>query len=292
MQLIVGKKYLEEISLAMANTPLNYDLKEISQAYYELAKKWYRYGISFKFLVFFIGLGSVLLAVFPTYAPFLAAILEITAEICLWRSDGVKDVAEVWRRKLDARDSFGWQISSAELSDLLMKTPEKLKKLVPRETQGEEYFASKIPLGKAKALDNIQESAWWSKHLSEKIFQYSLIVSILIFSIALFTLIICIQSINNNDIILSISRIVTSTLMLFFTIGLFRRVIGHYEFSQKASQIELTIEALKKQNFSESDAIKIMHEYQLARSHSPLIPSFIWKKMRRKLNEMWRQYRQ
>ena len=196
------------------------------------------------------------------------------------------------RRKLDARDSFGWQISNAELSDLFIKARDDFRKLAPRETQGEDYFASKKSLGAKKAVENIQESAWWSKHLSERMFKYCLGISLVIFMIALGTLIFCIQAINSRNVLISVGRIVTSTLMLFFTLGLYRRVIGYYEFSHKASKIEATIEALDKQTFSESDAIKIMHEYQLARSNSPLIPSFIWRQMRRKLNLMWTKYRQ
>ncbi|MEG3909625.1 hypothetical protein QT979_17430 [Microcoleus sp. w2-18bC1] len=275
------------------NSPPNDDLQPLSQAYFELAKKWWWLSISCKFFVFLVGLTSALLVIFPIYAPFLAAILEIASEISLWRSDTIKDIAEALRRKLDARDSFGWSISNTELSDLYIKTPDSLHKLAPRETQGENYFASQRPLGEKKALENIQESAWWSKHLSEKMFQYCLVISLSLFVIVLGSLIICIQTLSNRDALINIGRIVTSSLMLFFVLGLFRRVIGYYEFSQKASQIESRIEVLlNTQNVTESDAIKIMHEYQLARSSSPLIPSFIWKQMRGKLNIMWTKYRQ
>jgi hypothetical protein len=38
-------------------------------------------------------------------------------------------------------------------------------------------------------------------------------------------------------------------------------------------------------------AIKIAHEYQLARMIAPLIPSWIWKRKRDDLNELWATYR-
>jgi len=277
----------------VTNPPLNDDLQPLSQAYFELAKKWWWLSIGCKFFVFIVGLTSTLLVIFPIYSPFLAAILEIASEICLWRSDTIKDGAEALRRKLDVRDSFGWSISNTELSDLYIRTPDSLRKLAPRETQGENYFASQIPVGEKKALENIQESAWWSKHLSAKMFQYCLVTSLSLLAIILGTLIVCIQTLSSRDALINIGRIVTSTLMLFFILGFCRRVIGYYEFSQKASQIESRIEVLlNTQNVTESDAIKIMHEYQLARSSSPLIPSFIWKQMRGKLNVMWTKYRQ
>jgi hypothetical protein len=275
------------------NPPLNDDLQPLSQAYFEYAKRWWWLSLTCKFFVFIIGLVSALLVIFPIYTPFLAAILEIVSEVCLWRSDAVKDFSEELRRKLDTRDSFGWPISSTELSDLFIKTPANLRQLAPRETQGQNYFASRTPFGPKKALENIQESAWWSKHLSKKMFQYCLVTSLTLLVIILGTLIICIQTISSRDSLINIGRIVTSTLMLFFILGLYRRIIGYYEFSQKASQIESRIEnLLNTQNVSESDAIKIVHEYQLARFSSPLIPSFIWKQMRGELNLMWAKYRQ
>ncbi|MEY3867879.1 MAG: hypothetical protein RLZZ338_1770 [Cyanobacteriota bacterium] len=277
----------------MVNTPVsNDDLQPLSQAYFEKAKKWWWWSVICKLFAFIIGFISTLIVIFPAWTAFIITIIEMVSEILLWRSDAIKDTAEELRRKLDTRDSFGWQISKAELSDLLIKTPDNLRKLAPQETQGEDYFASKTSLGAKKAVENIQESAWWSKHLSERMFNYCLVISLSILTIALGTLLFCIQAINSSNTLISIGRIVTSTLMLVFTLGLYRRVIGYYEFSHRASKIEATIEALDKQNISESDAIKIMHEYQLARSSSPLIPSFIWRQMRRKLNLMWTKYRQ
>lgn len=275
------------------NPPSNDDLKPLSQAYFELAKKWWWWSIACKFFVFIIGLTSALLVIFPIYAPFLAAILEIASEICLWRSDTIKDGAEALRRKLDIRESFGWPISNTELSDLYITTPDSLLKLAPRETQGENYFASQLPVGERKALENIQESAWWTKHLSEKMYQYCLAISFFLFAVILGSLILCIQALSSKDALINVARIVTSTLMLFFILGLFRKVIGYYEFSQKASQIESRIELLlNTPNITEFDALKIMHEYHLARSSCPLIPTFIWRQMRGKLNIMWVKYRQ
>lgn len=285
---------MEINSLTMANKTIPDDLRETSKSYFELAKRWWWLGIFGKLLVFFVGIGSALLAFFPIYALLFCSFLEMASEFFLYRSDNLKDDSEALLRKLDMRDSFGWPISSAELSDLEVKKPSGLNKLAPPETAGENYFASKTSLGPKKALENVQESAWWSKHLAKRMFDICLAISIGICILSVVTLIISIQAIDDKEKLINIGRIVTSILMLFFiTLGIYRRVIGYYEFNQKCSQIEKDIEMIIQQNkFDESDAIKIMHEYQLYRSHSPLIPSFIWKQMRSKLNTMREKYRQ
>lgn len=277
----------------MANQPaLTDDSRILSQAYFEIAKKWWSFSATCKVLTFSIGLISTIFIVFPAYTPFVVAFLEISSEICLWRSDTIKGNAETLLRKLDARDSFGWQISSGELSDFFAKAPKQFENLAPAETIGEDYFASKAGLGAIKALKNIQESAWWSKHLAERMTQYCLFISSSILAISLGTLIISIQTINNNNILTSVGRTVTSALMLVFTLGLFRMAINYYEFSQKAKEVEYNVDALlNNQNVNDSDAIKIMHEYQLARASAPLIPYFVWRQMRDKLNATWKDCR-
>ncbi|MBR8834968.1 MAG: hypothetical protein DSM106950_13255 [Stigonema ocellatum SAG 48.90 = DSM 106950] len=81
--------------------------------------------------------------------------------------------------------------------------------------------------------------------------------------------------------------------MLVFSLGLFRFVMGYYGFSRKAAQIEENIEKLiKLKTFDDTEAIKVMQEYHIARASAPLIPSWVWKQMRNDLNEMWNKYRQ
>jgi ABC-type multidrug transport system fused ATPase/permease subunit len=277
-----------------SNIHVSSDLNVITQAYFELAKKYWTISLVCKLLVFLIGLTSVFFVVFTTFAPFIIVLLEISSEILLWLSDRTKNnIAEPLRRKLDARDSFGWSISKSELSDIMAKTSDNLYKLAPSETKGKEYFASKETDGARKALENIQESAWWSKHLSERMFVYCLVATICILVITFISLLLSIQITDNQEFIKNIGRTVTSGLMLLFTLGLLRMVIGYYEFSQSSLQIEKGIDhLLLSQKINDFDAIKIMHEYQFARASSPLLPTWVWKQMRGKLNKMWNSYRQ
>ncbi len=218
--------------------------------------------------------------------------LAMIADWLAWRSDTNKGTAEALLRKLDGRDSFGWPISRAELSDLLMRSPSKVDKLVVAKALSEEYFASEEPPGTLRALENLQESAWWSKHLSERMRSYYLAGTCLLVGIAVLVLLVSIQTIDDKQTLSSLGRIVTSVLTLVFSLNLFRSVLGYHNFSVKAGQIEKSTEnLLASPGVQESEIIKLMSEYQLARASAPLLPTWLWNRMEDELNATWKQYR-
>jgi hypothetical protein len=139
----------------------------------------------------------------------------------------------------------------------------------------------------------MQESAWWSKHLSLRMGQYCLVTVCLLFLGLISVLIISVETVMNYETLASLGRVVTSSLMLILSLRLLRFVEGYYGFSRKAAQIETSIENLiNSQDIETAEAVKIMHEYQLARASAPLIPSWIYNLMQDDLNEMWETYRQ
>lgn len=279
----------------MAKQPskLKHDLQGICQAYSTLAKRWARVAFGCKLIGFVIGILAVLLPLLPVYAALLVFGLSVIADLVAWRSDTYKSTAEALRRKLDGQDAFGWEISKAEISDLFVRSPSNLDKLVIAEVLAEKYFASSEGQGTRRSLENIQESAWWSKHLSERMRNYYTVSTCLLVGVSLVVLLVSVQTVNNQQFLSSLGRIVTSVLTLVFSLNLFRSVLGYHNFSVKAGQIEKSAETLlTNSGTSESDAIKLMNEYHLARASAPILPTWLWKSMRSELNETWKKYRQ
>lgn len=271
---------------------LKHDLGALSRALFARAKVWLATAMLCKVAAFAIGILVILLSAIPKLAPFLVAALTIISELCTWRSDKNKSTAETLRRKLDMRDSFGWAISRAEVSDFLVRIPKKLRKALPAENDGENYFESKEGVGAKRAVENVRESAWWSKHLSEKMWQICLTATILLAALSIVLLIASIETVSNFDTLSGIGRAVTSVILLLFSLGLLRLTIGYYSFSSKADLIENQAERLLcPEPIDMFQAIKLAHEYQLARATAPLIPTWIWKWRRDDLNEMWATYR-
>jgi hypothetical protein len=278
----------------MVNTSnqVKHNPRALCQVYFTLAKRWARFSFICKLAGFLVGVLTVLLPLVPAYVPVLVFMLAMIADWLAWRSDTNKGTAEALLRKLDGRDSFGWPISRAELSDLLMRSPSKVDKLVVAKALSEEYFASEEPPGTLRALENLQESAWWSKHLSERMRSYYLAGTCLLVGIAVLVLLVSIQTIDDKQTLSSLGRIVTSVLTLVFSLNLFRSVLGYHNFSVKAGQIEKSTEnLLASPGVQESEIIKLMSEYQLARASAPLLPTWLWNRMEDELNATWKQYR-
>ncbi len=144
--------------------------------------------------------------------------LSAASAVLLWRRDVTKDVAEKLLRKLDLKDSFGWELSKAEMSDLLADVPRKLAGVLPVEGLGEEYFASNRPAGARRSMENLEESAWWSKHLSKRMSLYCLVIALILFCVPTLVLLVVIKAIENADALSVVARVVVSVFTLVFSL--------------------------------------------------------------------------
>lgn len=242
--------------------------------------------------------GGIILSALAVWLSFLSKplptmvlIVTLLAEYFAWRSDKLKGVAETLLRKLDLRDSFGWGISNAEITDILARAPHKLLADIARVEKPEDYFASQEGLEVRRALKNIQESAWWSKHLTDKMWRYSLAATLTSIASSLIVILLSLNTINDYDVLSGTGRVVTSVLMLILSLGLIRLTLGYHNFQQKAQRAETRAEELLKTNCSQIDAIKLYNEYHLDRAAAPLIPDMAWKCNQERLNELWENYR-
>jgi hypothetical protein len=272
-------------------TGLKHDPRKLCNAYFTVAKRWWGAAMLCKLCIVIVGALVIGLSVFSRFTPFLAFALTVMSEWFAWRSDAAKSRAEFLLRKLDYRDSFGWEISKSELSDVLARTPAKLLKLIPPEGEREDYFASRDGIGLVHAIRNVQESAWWSKHLAEKMGQYTLTITITSTVGSLLLLISSVATVQNFDVLSSIGRVVTSVLLLVLSLGLVRLTLAYYGFKSKAQQAEGRATEFLKYGCGEIEAVKLYNDYHLDRAIAPLVPERVWKWNRDHLNELWKDYR-
>lgn len=256
------------------------------------SKWWWGFSLISKAAAFFIGLAVLSPQIPAEPIPFVVAALTFVSELAGYRMERVRGIAQGLRRKLETLNSFGWEISNREMSDLIARCSGSVKRRMNREVTEEPYFASKEEPGPKRAVENVMESAWWSKHLSESMFwTCSVIIGCAIVG-ALAALVVSILAITDHSTLSSVARIVTSVLLLGLSCGLVRLAVGYYSFGQKAGQIEVQAEGFLTKKVGQIDAVKLLHEYQLARSAAPIIPEWIWRWKRDELNALWSTYRQ
>jgi hypothetical protein len=217
----------------------------------------------------------------------------MASELAGYRMDRVRGIAQGLRRKLEMLDSFAWEISGRELSDLVARCSRSVKKAAKQQTSPEPYYASQEPPGPKRGVENVMESAWWSKHLSEAMFWICVSIISLAVVGSFAALIVSILSIANQAALVAIARVVTSVLLLTLSFGMIRLAVGYYSFAERAGRVEGQAESLLRgRRINQTDSIKLLHEYQLARSSAPIIPEWIWRWKRDELNALWSTYRQ
>ncbi|MGI2909082.1 hypothetical protein [Tolypothrix sp. VBCCA 56010] len=129
--------------------------------------------------------------------------------------------------------------------------------------------------------------------MAKRMGDYYLVGNLVFFLIWISVLFVGIKATDNVSNLSMLLNIVVLALMLVFSLGLLRSMNSYYKFSSAAEKIEKTAgQLLLGQDIHDSDAMKIMFEYHLARANAPLLPSWLWKSMRDDLNNIWRQYRQ
>jgi hypothetical protein len=270
---------------------LPYDPRVINKALFDRAKIWWGASLLLKLSVFAIGVTLIFSSHASKLSAFVVGFLSIASELCKLRSDQIKGVGEDLCRKLDFQESLGWQILMAEMSDIMLKfTNRGRKKLLSKE--GETYFASNTYPSPRRALENLQESAWFSKYLSRTMAHLCLTSIIILVFVSIATLLTSIHTIKDYDLLANMGRVVTSSLMLVFSINLIPLMLGYFSFSHSAGDAERKAkDILDVGTCNEIDALKAWQEYHIVRAQAPLIPTWIWKYKRNTLNELWRKFR-
>jgi hypothetical protein len=263
----------------------------LAEALDRCAKRWWGASLAAKILGFVTGACINLLPAEPV--PFLVAACTLIAELCLYRSDAIKSTGQQFRRKLDLQDGFGWQIPNTDLSDLLVRCPSSVKKPPRKHLVTEPYFASTEPSGPLRALKNVSESAWWTKHLAETMANVCRAIVTIGITGALIILIFALHTTSTHTAQVNVARIVTGVLMLLLSMGIIKLAIGYNSLSKNSTSSEAAAErALQATTPPEQlAAFKVMYEYHLSRAVGPIIPTWIWKIRKDELNQTWKEHR-
>ncbi len=221
-----------------------------------------------------------------------ALVLSATSWALLRRRDTAKASADTLLRDLDLRDSFGWGLSRIEISDLLAQLPKRVARALPINSLGHEYFMSKRPVGARRSMENLEESAWWSKHLSRYMFIYCLVCAAVLFCVPALVLLVGTQTAGDANALSRLAQVVISVLTLIFTLDVVGIALSYEAFRGGAERAEARARnLLSDSSVDEVAAIKAMQEYHIARAMAPIIPPQVWRLHRAHLNELWDEYR-
>ncbi len=276
----------------MDNKPTyTHNPRTIARCLYDGAKQYLAASLVLKCLAAIVGI-SVIVKGLSAPNPWLMVVLALIAEGFQLRSDYCKSRAESLQRKIELDQGLGWPISGAELSDYLVKLMPKKRRQIEA-TAKENYFASDREAGARHLLENLQESAWWSKELAGNMTGVIGVLVLLLLAGSIGTFATTFEKAESFTLLENVNRLTSSIVAIAITLGLLKQFVGYFSFSRKSEQIEkatLPLLAISTEP-SEMDAIKLLHDYQIARAGAPLVPNILWRIRRNSLNELWDSYR-
>jgi len=266
-------------------------LKRLVNTAFQKAKLWSFAVIGLQLLVFFSGVASIFWTKLSLSYPWIALPLAAVAAYLATQAAKHRSLAESLKRQHELADGFGKAPSCAQLADTKHALGELLSDEVDAQLRPGITYSSEAENGAHRLLENLIESAWFSKHLASwcskrlcAVFAVSLVLSV---SILLW----CVGHLNNPSVTLeaAASKLVSATLLFMLSVGLIRTWLSFSRFAGKSQVNEQQAAAQLQHNKSDNlEALRLLTEYQLARATAPMIPTWVWRYRKEKLNHDWK----
>ncbi len=271
-------------SSSESEEPVNVRL--LTAAQFNEAKRWWFGANMSRLLVIIVTVVSLLWKRWLGWIWVLAAILTVIHSLLQWRADILRGKAEAMKRKLEFQDGLGWKISEQEKADLILEVSNTVKK-AGFGTEDSTYFDSREDVSARRAVENLNQSAWYTKHLARKMSGFLFTLSAISLGLFVLTLVVF-HSLPFQRWEATVGRILVTVVALLIAYGYLR--IG-FQYRSLSSQAENANESASRlldlETLTEIQAIRILHEYQIARAMAPLIPDWLWKREKTELNRLW-----
>lgn len=274
------------------------ELQKIIAKTLRKAKRCYLSYVLWQIIVLVFAVASIFTNIDPKVSAVIAFVVVLAAEGLRWRSESWKSQGELAKRKLEMADGLGIQVEGPYLADWLASKPRGfLKDVTAQEVQGSE-FDSVQPAGPRRLVENTEESAWWSKHLSRRMVFYLSIILAFTILCAFVALTVSIARLHNPtdpdaaSAVQYVGGVVCSTLAFILSINVVRLLVEFCTFAGEAKEVlRQCAELLRQTDIDQRDALWASQDYQTARSSAPLIPTLVWKIHRAHLREQWAIFR-
>jgi len=279
----------------VAHAPAKLNVQLLMKIQGDKAKLWWNVSVALQVAIILLSAYTTLTNNFTTEtALFVIPIMSICSPLMRWRADLLKGEYQSLLRKFEFYDGLGWAILPREKSEWLLTLSEKQKQQVTAtDRMPVHYFASNKPFSAERLLENLEESTWWSKHISK----YAAIVfgvfTVFVLLASFTVLLLAVQGALGQTSLTSIAKVIVSVIAALFSIGFIRMTVEYNLFSQTSAKFEeksCQILDLGKP-VDQEEATKLLHEYQITRSGAPMLPSWAWKMNEKRLNPIWAEQR-
>jgi hypothetical protein len=193
---------------------------------------------------------------------------------------------------------LGLAIDGTVADWLALRPASFLDEVTDEELSGSD-FDSDQPPGPARLVESTQESAWWSKHESRRIAWYLGVGLAVILTAIFFALTAIISRLqagtpeSNAAAAQLVGAVICVVLAFVFSINVVRLLVEFVMFYHSSKAVaERSAHMLEKGTPDQREALLLVFDYQISRSNSPMLPTFIWKIHGSHLRREWQRFRQ
>ena len=144
----------------------------------------------------------------------------------------MKGKAESLLRKLEMYDGLGWPVSQRELADLLVESPKSIKKKLSNIDNTNDYFISKESAPIPRILENLSESAWYTKHQAKRMASYLISVSVGVVILLIAAIVIVLRTPDTQAVLLDLSKAVIVVILFLFFYGYIRLAVDYKQYEK------------------------------------------------------------
>jgi hypothetical protein len=255
---------------------------------YAKAKGWGFTYLTLQATLYLLGVAAIFVPRITLTYPLYALPLALVSAWLIAQANRYKGIAEALKRQHEYVAGFGQAPCRRLLADLKMELPHDLSSRLDEVLREGITYASKKPFGAARVVENLAESAWFSRHMARYCVLALRAVFILTLVVAVVLLLLCAISLGGTPVGVGAAKCVSATFLFLISVGTLRFWLSYDAFSRKSEQTE--VEASRLQSAGEPDlreAQRLLAEYQLARAAAPLIPTWMWLLFRKRLNNNW-----
>ena len=209
-----------------------------------------------------------------------------------WRSQHTRAAAERGRRALVLTRSLGWQLCGKEKADLIADiTASPAVAEMAKRFEDPGYYTPVPAAGAAALATTLEESAFWSKELLKVSGQGAWILFAGVTAL-LFLALLSLPFLHSSDTNLLLARVLCVCFTSVVALDLFGIAHRYSGAATRVADVDTRLHGIITSECHLADVVNLFCDYNSTVEGAPLIPTKVYERHHRRLDQLWKQHRQ
>lgn len=242
--------------------------------------------------------GLVLIAILGLFTPpsvayplaLISFLLLIWAYLRKYQSAEAKDAGENGRRAFLLADGLDFRFEGKARSDIISDLPKRSD--LPIVTESANYFSNSREPGAARLLLDIQESAFWTRHIADAAFWREL-GKASVFPAALFFLLVMCVNADSLNLRIQAAQCILISITTAISGEHIHRLLAFFKAKNQADSMDQKLENLNISTFDEkrrmANVALLLGDYNSLVASIPHFDNTLHKAKQEELNTLWKE---